>query len=102
MFDRIVPATLGQREYQLSEDIKCVLLSRGSVQLPWQARSSDGKEANWLLTDNFAKMYLGVKVWKVATFHPFLLQVTKLKVQDVCNAGWCPEFEVLIEQLQNE
>lgn len=80
MFDRIVPATLGQHEYRLSEVITRVLSSRGSVQLPWQAQLSDREEANWLLTDNFAKMYLGVEVWKVLAAFPLASHKLKFRM----------------------
>ena len=63
LFDRRDGLNLRQHEYQLSQDIREILVANGTVQVPNTAESDEGER--WFLTDNFEKWYLGSQTWTV-------------------------------------
>ena len=63
LFERSDGVILWQQDYQLSEDIREILVANGTVRVPNTAESDEGER--WFLTDNFEKWYLGSQTWTV-------------------------------------
>jgi len=64
MFERIDAAlSLHTHDFQLSEEIQDVLVSRGQLLVPNTTKSDP--EVRWSFTDNFNEWYLGSEIWMV-------------------------------------
>lgn len=64
---KVVPASIPPFEFELSGEIQMSIRLRGALSLPWSLHANSDEEGEWLLSDNFERIYLGGMVWEVCT-----------------------------------